>query len=151
MENVMKRLLPPVLLILLIIALVALHFLHPVYGSSMANMPWFASALSLAGIAGLAWSRVQFARSESEIMTFNEPRNLVTDGLFSISRNPMYLAMLLLVTGAALLVDRWCALVAPLLFFAAANWWYIPFEENEAARAFGKRYLEYRQHVRRWL
>jgi protein-S-isoprenylcysteine O-methyltransferase Ste14 len=151
MELAMHRLLPPVLLLLLLAALAALHVLHSSMAYSMASPPWLAGVLIAIGIAGLVGSRLQFARSQSEIMTFDTPRNLVTDGLFAISRNPMYLSMILVVTGAALLADRWCGLLAPALFFTAANWWYIPFEERAAAAAFGDRYLEYRRRVRRWL
>jgi protein-S-isoprenylcysteine O-methyltransferase Ste14 len=147
----MRRLLPPILLILLLLALGALHFLHPSMESSIGTTPWLALGMIVVAIAGLAYARVQFTRSDSEIMTFNVPKNLVTVGLFSISRNPMYLLMMLLVTACALLVDRWCGLLAPVVFFAAANWWYVPFEERAAAAAFGDRYLEYRQRVRRWL
>ena len=147
----MQRLLPPVLLAMLILSLVALHYLHPSRGGMIGLTPWLALGMIAIAIAGLAQARAQFSRSASEIMTFNTPRNLITNGLFSISRNPMYFMMLLLITGVALLVDRWCGLVAPLLFFTAANWWYIPFEERASAEAFGDRYLEYRQRVRRWL
>jgi protein-S-isoprenylcysteine O-methyltransferase Ste14 len=151
MEIAMHRLLPPVLLIMLSTGLIVLHFFHPLMESSIGITPWLALAMIVVAIAGLARARFQFARSESEIMTFNVPRNLVTDGLFSISRNPMYLLMLLLITGAALLVDRWCGLLAPVVFFVAANWWYVPFEERAAAESFGDSYLDYRQKVRRWL
>lgn len=144
----MQRLLPPVLLAMLILSLVVLHYLHSSPGSMIGPTPWLALGMIAIAITGLA--RAQFAKSASEIMTFNTPRNFINNGLFSISRNPMYF-LLLLITGVALLVDRWCGLVAPLVFFAAANWWYIPFEERAGAETFGSRYLEYRQRVRRWL
>ena len=146
----MRRLLPPILLLVLLSALTLLHFLHPPLGA-MDSPPLVAVGLILLGVVGLAGARIQFARAQAEIMTFDTPRNLVTDGLFALTRNPMYLAMMLVATGAALLVDRWCGLLAPALFFTAANWWYIPFEERAAAAAFGDRYLAYRCRVRRWI
>ncbi len=147
----MHRLLPPVLLIVLLAAMVVLHRLHPPAAALGAfGTPLGAGLLAL-GIAGLIAARFQFRRSESEIMTFAEPRNLVTGGLFRFSRNPMYLSMLLVLLGVAAMVDLWCALAAPLLFFAAAHFWYIPFEERAAMQVFGDDYLSYRQQVRRWL
>lgn len=147
----MQRLLPPLLLVVLVVALTVLFSQHPNIGSPIGLARWIGFGLIALAVAGLARARMQFTKSESEIMTFSTPRNLVTDGLFSFSRNPMYLSMLLFVTGAALLVDLWCGLIAPLVFFAAANWWYIPFEERAATEAFGGRYREYQQRVRRWL
>jgi len=134
----------------LLSALALLHFLHPPLGA-MGSPPLVAIGLILLGVVGLVGARIQFARAQAEIMTFDTPRNLVMDGLFALTRNPMYLAMMLVVTGAALLVDRWCGMLAPALFFAAANWWYIPFEERAAAAAFGEPYLAYRSQVRRWI
>ena len=147
----MRHLLPPALLVLLLAALAALHAFHGSTPYSMESPRWLAAAFLVIGLAGLIGARLQFRRSHSEIMTFDTPRNLVTSGLFAVSRNPMYLSMALIVTGAALLVDLWCGLLAPALFFAAANWWYIPFEERAAAATFGNRYQLYRQRVGRWL
>lgn len=147
----MRRLLPPVLVGLLLIALFALSRVEqpidPLPVSS-AMIGWVCIPLAL---IGLAVARRQFSRASAEIMTFDTPRNLVTDGLFAYSRNPMYLSMLLLVLGAALIVGHWAGLLMPLVFFIAANWWYIPFEENAAERAFGDPYRQYRARVRRWI
>jgi protein-S-isoprenylcysteine O-methyltransferase Ste14 len=138
-------------MLLLLAAMVLLHRLHPPASALGAIGTPIGVLLLALGFAGLVGARLQFRRSASEIMTFAQPRNMVTSGLFRFSRNPMYLSMLIILVGAAATIDLWCALAAPLLFFAAANWWYIPFEERAAALAFGDEYLSYRQHVRRWL
>ena len=43
------------------------------------------------------------------------------------------------------------AWIAPLLFFAAANLWYIPYEERRMINTFGPAYTAYQSEVRRWL
>jgi protein-S-isoprenylcysteine O-methyltransferase Ste14 len=147
----MRRLLPPVLVGVLLMPLFALRRVQPL----MDPVPdWLIIAgplLALLALVGLAVARRQFARADAEIMTFNQPRNLVTAGLFAHSRNPMYLSMLLLLAGGALLTGHWIALLAPAIFFIAANWWYIPFEERAAATTFGEPYLLYAARVRRWI
>lgn len=147
----MRRLLPPVLMLLLLSAMMILHYAHPPAAAVGAAGRPMGAALLFLGFAGLLASRLQFRRSGSEIMTFGRPRHLVTGGLFRFSRNPMYLSMLVILVGAAAMVDLWCALLAPILFFVAANWWYIPFEEGAAESAFGDAYRSYRGQVRRWL
>jgi len=147
----MRRILPPILMLILLTAMLVLHRLHPP-AAALGAIGTPAGLLLLAlGVAGLVGARLQFRRSASEIMTFGEPRNMVTAGLLRFSRNPMYLSMLIILVGTAAMIDLWCAFAAPLLFFSAANWWYIPFEERAAAAAFGDEYRSYRQHVRRWL
>ena len=147
----MRRLLPPLLVGLLLIVLFALSRLErPIYPLPVwpAKIGWVCIALSL---IGLAVARRQFFKASADIMTFDTPRNLVTDGLFAHSRNPMYLSMLLLVLGAALIVGDGVGLFMPLVFFLAANHWYIPFEESAAEQAFGDPYRQYRARVRRWI
>lgn len=147
----MRRLLPPVLLVGLAILLLGLHFLHPGTRWPSPAPAWVGWALIALALPGLVIARAQFARARSQIMTFATPSNLVTNGLFSVSRNPMYLSMLFLITGLAFVVGHWCGLLAPVIFFAAANWWYIPFEERASTLVFGAEYSAYRQRVRRWL
>ena len=84
-------------------------------------------------------------------MTFDTPRNLVTTGLFAWSRNPMYLGFTLVLLAAALAVNMWLALLGPLAFFLAAQFWYVPFEERAARETFGVAYEIYAARTRRWV
>ena len=77
--------------------------------------------------------------------------SLVTTGPFRHSRNPMYLGMLLWLIGLAVLLGSLITFAFPLLFFALANFLIIPPEEKKLEQTFGERFLNYRQHVRRWL
>jgi protein-S-isoprenylcysteine O-methyltransferase Ste14 len=63
----------------------------------------------------------------------------------------MYLGFLGLLAGAALAVGTFWAVVGPIVFFAVADRWYIPFEERRAAAVFGAAYERYRAEVRRWI
>jgi protein-S-isoprenylcysteine O-methyltransferase Ste14 len=116
---------------------------------SSRSLPW--DLLLPVGLILLIGARIQFKKNDSEIMTFDEPRNLVTTGFFGFSRNPMYLGFTILLLAAALYVNTACALLAPIVFFITANWWYIPYEEVAAKKAFGSDYTNYIQRVRRWI
>lgn len=148
----LPRILPPIVFMSLLLPLFVLDIYHPpAFGELRSSrlLPW--DLLLPIGLILLIGARIQFKKSDSEIMTFDEPRNLVTSGLFRISRNPMYLGFTILLLAAALYVNTACALLAPILFFIAANWWYIPYEEAAAKRAFGSDYTNYIQRVRRWI
>ena len=76
---------------------------------------------------------------------------LVTDGIYAVSRNPMYVAMLLALVAWGLYLDNGAALaVAPPCFVLYLNRWQIEPEERALAAAFGDRYERYRRRVRRW-
>jgi protein-S-isoprenylcysteine O-methyltransferase Ste14 len=150
----MHRLLPPVLFVLLLALVGALALLRPGLGGAIHAGGWpvvAAVVLALAGLFLLIGARVQFVRSDSEIMTFAAPRNLVTTGLFARSRNPMYLGFTLLLLAAAMAANLWFALLAPLLFLLVAALWYVPAEERAARAVFGEAYASYAERTRRWV
>jgi len=75
---------------------------------------------------------------------------LVLTGLYRFVRNPMYLAVVFLICGQALLLGS-----RPLLLHAGATWlafhaFVLFYEEPVLGRRFGGAYQEYRRHVRRW-
>jgi len=78
------------------------------------------------------------------------PRALVTTGVFRHSRNPIYLAELLIVIGAALILRSPVALlVVPGLAFVLERRFIRP-EERRLAAAFGPAFEAYRAGTRRW-
>jgi len=139
----------------------ALAFLAATYGLSALppcrELPSMETRpLGVIVIAGalllLAVAMVQFRLANTQLLP-NSPTNnaLVTNGVFSVSRNPMYLAMTLFTLGGALWLGRPLMLLAPLMMFAVANWVFIPFEEEKMRRQFGEAFDAYKNRVRRWL
>lgn len=94
----------------------------------------------------------QFRRANTQLLPNSETNNaLVTGGLFGITRNPMYLGMVVLCIGGALWMERALMLASPFLMFAVANWVFIPFEEAKMRRQFGQAFDAYTKRVRRWI
>ena len=82
---------------------------------------------------------------------FAEPSVFIAAGPYRLSRNPMYLSVILVYLGGALLFGSlWplLTLVAPLLILARVV---VPFEEAQMAATFGESYRIYSQRVRRWV
>lgn len=147
----MKRLLPPFLMLLCLVMMLVLHWLLPVRAlilppANLAGLAFIAAGLGFA-IAG----RLTFARAGTEIYTFREPGRLVTGGVFRISRNPMYLGMLLLLLGAAILLGSLTPFLIAALFGIVADRWYIRYEEAAMTAKFGADYRAYQRRTRRWL
>ena len=76
---------------------------------------------------------------------------LVTGGVYRWTRNPMYLAMLLLLIAWACIVSNWAALAMLPLFVAYLNRFQIGPEERALQARFGAEFESYRRKVRRWL
>ena len=93
-----------------------------------------------------------FRRAGTEVKpTSATNRALVTEGPYRLTRNPMYLGLIVLSLGIAFWVGTWPMFLAPVALFATTNWVHIPFEEAKMRRQFGAAYDAYCARVRRWL
>ena len=101
----------------------------------------------------IAASAVFLFRSEGTEIdpTSRSNKALVVRGPYRYTRNPMYLGLVILTFGVALIVGSLPMFAVPLLLFATANWVHIPFEEAKMRRQFGSTYDDFTLRVRRWI
>ncbi|GAA6210799.1 isoprenylcysteine carboxylmethyltransferase family protein [Hyphomicrobiales bacterium 4NK60-0047b] len=148
----MRWLIPPVLVTLCLIIMVTLEYSIPIEAIFAAkSISLISLPLIIIGLSFILITAYNFKKIQTNIHTFNEPDKLVTSGLFKLSRNPIYLGFLLILIGAAILLNAISTLIGPVIFFLTANFWYIPFEEKAAEEQFGQDYLVFKNKVRRWL
>jgi protein-S-isoprenylcysteine O-methyltransferase Ste14 len=96
-------------------------------------------------------SRREFSRHGTPISGSQPAVAVVASGPYRFSRNPIYLSMLLLGAGIALLVNSVWMLAAVALMFVYLSLGVIVREEAYLARKFGDEYLRYKASVRRWI
>ncbi len=151
MLDMQQRLLPPVVFLVCLLAAGSIAFLVP--GPTLVPMPWNGVGLTLivAGIFLLVAGSQRFTRSRTNINTFLDPNHLVTDGVFRLSRNPMYLGFALTLLGVCVGIGAATPFLAWLVFVLVCQVWYIPFEEARCEAVFGDEYRKYRSRTRRWL
>lgn len=146
-----KILVPPLLLILSIFGMIGLDRFGPKtywLDVPLDNLGYVIMAL---GVLIPVWAARIFRKRETNIIPYRDPDKIVTEGPFKVSRNPMYLGMLLVLVGVAIKLGTLESFAFVLLFFAVANWWYIPFEEERMSEIFGDQFDTYKKNVRRWL
>jgi protein-S-isoprenylcysteine O-methyltransferase Ste14 len=80
-----------------------------------------------------------------------EAKKIVDTGIYRYSRNPMYLAMLLMLLSMCVLVHNYLSLIALPIFWAYITRFQIIPEERQLKDNFGKPYLDYVHKVRRWI
>lgn len=109
----------------------------------------WALVLAFAGWNG--WSLWLFRRHETGLLPGQATSTMIESGPYRLSRNPLYLGLLVLYVGLALLAPTVWALV---LFPAAVllvRWGAIRPEEQYLRERFGATYDDYTRRVRRWL
>jgi protein-S-isoprenylcysteine O-methyltransferase Ste14 len=79
------------------------------------------------------------------------PQHLVVTGLYRWMRNPMYVAVSLLIFGQGLLFGSVRLLEYGLLVWLAFFTFVVLYEEPALSRKFGKEYEDFCLHVPRWI
>jgi len=97
----------------------------------------------------LAFQR--FRRAGTHIEPYKPTTAIVTDGLFGVSRNPIYVAMTTIAVGVAIAADN--AWVIPMLIptLVVMRIGVIAREERYLEEKFGDDYRRYKASVRRWI
>ena len=111
---------------------------------------WLGVFFCLAGLALLLWSLISFGRSFRVGIDTEHPDKLITTGVFAFSRNPIYTAFALILFGQFLIFPNWILLV----YTVAGVWLFhrqVLREEEYLKKHYGREYLEYGRHVRRYL
>ena len=97
------------------------------------------------------WCLLLFARGRTGLLPGQETTQLLLSGPYRLSRNPLYLGLLLLYAGVALLADSAGALILLPLAWAGLLWGAILPEERYLRAELGAPYESYTTQVRRWL
>lgn len=97
------------------------------------------------------WAWRTFRARNTTVRADRKPRRLVTDGPFARTRNPMYLAGILILLGLAVMLGSLGSFLPLLAYGLAAHLSFLPVEEQVMEERFADAYLEYRASVPRWL
>ena len=92
-----------------------------------------------------------FIKSKNTLITIRPANSLQTAGIYSFTRNPMYLGLMLLYTGIAMIIVNWWALILLPELVLIVTYFIIKPEERYLERSFGLLYLQYKREVRQWI
>ena len=148
----MKTKIPPpiIALICIVINYLSTYLINTI---KFPNIEIIGGLILLLGVATAMLATLLFKKDKTTVNPMNpeETTTLVTTGIFSITRNPMYLGSFLSISSTILFFGSWFGIII-LMFFV----WYITKfqiipEEEAMEKLFGNKYDEYRQNVRRWI
>ncbi len=115
---------------------------------------WTGAAMLLVLGAGIALGGViSFHRAKTTVNPLKPEKSatLVTTGVYSFTRNPMYLGMALVLCAWSVYLSSPATLVGPVVFAAYITRFQILPEERVLDKLFGPPFAEYRKRVRRWI
>jgi protein-S-isoprenylcysteine O-methyltransferase Ste14 len=146
-----KKILPPTYCLICLIAMPVLHLLAP--GVQIITPPWNLSGIVpiILGVILSIQAENLFVKVGTTVNPFESSTALVTDGLFRISRNPMYLGMAMILAGVGMLLGSVIPLMIVPVFVGLITLKFIKVEERMMADDFGQEWLDYKAKVRRWI
>ncbi|MHA1536474.1 MAG: methyltransferase family protein [Alphaproteobacteria bacterium] len=105
----------------------------------------------MASLAIVFFAFSRFRAAGTSVHVHHPTTAIITNGIYRYSRNPIYLALTLLVAGIGVAVDGiWViAMLAPTLI--VMHYGVIAREERYLEAKFGEVYLAYKRSVRRWI
>jgi protein-S-isoprenylcysteine O-methyltransferase Ste14 len=108
-------------------------------------------ALISVGVVLMVAAMIQFRRAHTAIVPNRPTTALVDSWPYSMSRNPIYLALTIIYVGISLFFDSlWPFLLLPLVLIVIQRG-VVDREERYLAGKFGGEYIDYKMRVRRWL
>ena len=142
---------PPRISMLLLVLATTVQWVVPPVRVELFNSPLLAVCAATTGFTIMMWAWWQFKSSQVAICPTEYTSRLITHGAYQLSRNPMYLGMLLMLIGVALWIGTLPFYLAATGFFLVIQQAFCPYEEAKLMAEFGQKYQHYKSAVRRWL
>ena len=142
---------PPLIFLSGLLIGVAISWHYPV-----AILPDFAGyliggVLVIFGLGIIFNARSKMAKVGTNIEPWEPTTAILSDGIYGISRNPVYVAMIFIYLGVVLIFNLFWLLPPLVLVLIVMHFGVILREEKYLERKFGGEYLRYKKRVRRWI
>lgn len=132
-------------------AMAAAEAMRFVYAWPLGMLRWAGIPIMLAGLGLLWWAHEQFVRARTPAAPWRASRFLVLGGPYRWTRNPMYIAGLVVLAGVGVLrANAWYfAMLLPT--WGVLHWGVVLREERYLLKLFGAPYQQLLDTTRRWL
>jgi protein-S-isoprenylcysteine O-methyltransferase Ste14 len=107
--------------------------------------------LLLAALAIIGWSGIWFWWKKTPIEPHHAPKSLIKQGPYRLSRNPIYLSLVLLTVSSALWHGSIVGIALALALWVVLDRRFAAVEEDGLRAAFGEEADDYIANSRRWL
>ncbi len=153
-DNAGVRVIPPLLYIGFFIFGYVIHYFRPIHlvsAESDALLKIMGGILLAFGLLVNFAGVFSFRKHHTSLIPIKPSTALVTDGVYSLTRNPMYVGHAIAYFGGVLMANSlWPLLLFPLVLLVTQKA-VIEKEEAYMERKFGEEYRAYKSRVRQWI
>lgn len=154
-DSAAVRVFPPAIPLMFIVLGIGLNQVLPIEWLFEIPKPfryWLGGVIVVCAMLGLGgWSVLIMRRDGQSENPWKPTLNIIDRGPFRLTRNPMYLQMVLVCLGVGIaFMSWWLIIMTPLCGWLLQRLAITP-EEDYLEQKFGDSYLAYKERVRRWL
>jgi len=144
--------LPPLIYLVPFVLGILLHLLRAMPIATNFNVGLVVGwPLIVLAIVLMIWALQTFKKAGEDKNVSTATHSIVTSGPFAFTRNPMYLAMVILYVGFAIIINSlWPFFFLPIVLIVM-HYGVILREEKYLENKFGEKYTDYKKRVRRWI
>jgi protein-S-isoprenylcysteine O-methyltransferase Ste14 len=153
MKSLELKIPPPAIAVLLAAAMWVLSRVTPLVQVAAGVRLLLALAVASVGIGFSVAGVISFRRAKTTLNPTNPQltSSLVSSGIYTVTRNPMYVGLLLILIALAIFLSSAWALLGPAAYFLYIGRFQIAPKERALTALFGAEYTAYLSKVRRWL
>lgn len=142
---------PPRIAMALLAIAAVLHVSFPAQSSTHFSSVYMSGTLVSTGFTVMMLAWWQFREHRVAICPTASTNYLITEGIYRLTRNPMYLGMVTMLGGIAVFFGTLPFYAVTIVYFFLMDRWFCPYEEEKLIITFGRDYTSYRSKVRRWI
>lgn len=150
-DSNIPRIVPPVYFLVAIIVMILLNSFIPIGRWLPFPWRWLGILPIVAGFLLSLGSGNLFRRKGTPPRPGLKANALVTSGPFRFTRNPMYIGLLTMLIGIAILLGSFSPLIVVPFMFCILHFKFILKEEKWMESWFGEPYVEYKKKTPRWI
>ncbi len=148
--NVVIR--PPIAWLVAVLTGLVLNWLLPLpFVPAMVPAGWLGALVFALALALFVWAIATIIRAGSNVPSSRPTTTIVDSGPYRLTRNPIYLGMVLGLIGLAIALNSLWLLLTLVPFVLVIRYGVVAREEVYLERKFGDVYRHYQARVRRWL
>ena len=153
MKSLELKVPPPAVALVIAVLMWLLSLLAPALTFAIPARILIAIILAVTGVATAVAGVTTFARAKTTVnpTTPQKSSSLVSWGIYSITRNPMYLGLLLVLTAWAIFLSNPLPFLLLPIYMLYINRFQIAPEEHALTSLFGRDFAAYQSRVRRWI
>lgn len=144
-----KLYIPPVLMVYSGLLMLTCFFLFPQFNLIPIPYNFIGLGIAFYGFFQMGKAHKLFIQHQTT-ERIAKSSNLIQEGIFGKSRNPMYVSMFTLLLGLSIASTNLISIVLPFLFLLIVFILFVRKEEKMLEENFGQEYLKYKRKVSRW-